>query len=446
MTTPIGDFVKKYAESDTSRFHMPGHKGKAFLGCESLDITEITGADVLSSADGIIAESEKNASALFKSKYSFYSAEGSTLAIKAMLELIKNRAVGSKTARILASRNAHKAFIYACALLDIDVQWLYPKNSTHLCSCNISAEELSAALSSGSSLPSAVYVTSPDYLGNILDIKGLAEVCHSYGLPLLVDNAHGAYLAFLNKTEHPIALGADMCCDSAHKTLPVLTGGAYLHVGQNYAVSPDEVRSAMALFSSTSPSYLILQSLDMCNAYLANGYREKLAGCIESTRVLKRELCRLGFPAEDGEELKIVISRAACGYSGEELARHLRLYNVEAEFADRDLLVLMVTPELGERDFNRVTDAFAALTPRAPDGHHSASPLPTRPTVLMPIRKAMLSPFETVPVAKALGRICASPTVSCPPAVPIVMSGELIDGDTAELLKYYGVNKVNVIK
>ena len=445
MDTPIADFVKKYALSDVSRFHMPGHKGRPFLGCENLDITEIHGADVLSSADGIIEQSENNASLLFGSKYSLYSTEGSTLAIKAMLAIIKKRSGKSKTT-ILAARNAHKAFIYACALLDLEAHWLYPKDNKHLCECNISAEELDTLLSSCDALPDAVYVTSPDYLGNIADIKGLSAVCHSYGVPLLVDNAHGAYLAFLDKSKHPMALGADMCADSAHKTLPVLTGGAYLHISKQYDISKASARSAMALFASTSPSYLILQSLDLCNAYIKNGYTDRLLNCVERTSALKKKLSELGFIVENSEELKVVISKSSCGYSGIELSEHLRKYNVESEFSDSDLLVLMVTPELDEIDFERVEAAFAALQPQASDNIPDNGQCAVHPQALMSIRNAMLAPCETVSVSQSVGRICATTTVSCPPAVPIVMSGELIDEDCAKLLLHYGITSIDVVK
>ena len=132
MKTPIADFVKRYAESDISRFHMPGHKGKAHLGCEALDITEIDGADVLYSACGIIEKSEEYTSSLFHSAHTFYSAEGSSLVIKAMLGIIKSTKKDGERPIILAARNVHKAFIYACALLDLDVEWLFPKHFTHL--------------------------------------------------------------------------------------------------------------------------------------------------------------------------------------------------------------------------------------------------------------------------------------------------------------------------
>ena len=293
MKTPIWDFVSAYQAADLSRFHMPGHKGKEFLGAEPWDITEIDGADVLYSANGIIEESEDIASSLFQTAHSFFSAEGSTLAIKAMLLLAAQNA--GETPLILAARNAHKAFIYGAALLDIEVEWLYPEPFTHLCHCEISAKVLKSHLQNMKRKPCAVYITSPDYLGHTADIRALSQVCKEFSLPLLVDNAHGAYLNFLSPSRHPIALGADMCCDSAHKTLPVLTGGAYLHISkQTPSHYTENARNALSLFASTSPSYLILQSLDLCNHYLSDGYREKLKTCIHRIDALKSKMTEKG--------------------------------------------------------------------------------------------------------------------------------------------------------
>lgn len=444
MTTPIADFVRSYASSDTSRFHMPGHKGQNILGCEGLDITEIRGADVLGSASGIIAESEANAASLFGSAYTLYSTEGSSLCIRAMMALIKKR--GGKNAKILAARNAHKAFIYACALCDVDVEWIYPEGSSHLCSCHISPEMLEEALTN-TDKPSAVYITSPDYLGNIADVKGLSEVCHKHGIPLLVDNAHGAYLAFRSPSEHPITLGADMCCDSAHKTLPVLTGGAYLHISKEFNLfSAQKARNAMSLFASTSPSYLILQSLDLCNAYLADGYKERLEDFVKKIDKVREELSSMGFtPVENTEALKLVFSKESCGYGGEELATHLANHKIEVEYYDRDLLVLMLTPELSDSDLHRLTEAFAALEVRA--SHEAPCPLTlTESVTKISIREAVFADSETISTHDAKGRICASPTVSCPPAIPIVVSGEVIDENAVELLLYYGIEEIEVIK
>ena len=291
MNTPICDFVRQYADGNKLRLHMPGHKGAGPLGVEHLDITEVSGADSLYEASGIIAESESNASALFGCP-TFYSTEGSSQCIRAMIHLAAIHAqTGGRKPLIAAARNVHKTFLSAVGLLDIDVIWLTPAENCSYLSCPVDPQELDTLLTMHP--VTAVYVTSPDYLGHLADISALAEVCHRHNSILLVDNAHGAYLRFLEPSRHPMDLGADLCCDSAHKTLPVLTGGAYLHVADpglaGYA------KNALALFGSTSPSYLILQSLDAANAYLANGYLERLYAFCKAVHALRERLARHGF-------------------------------------------------------------------------------------------------------------------------------------------------------
>ena len=187
MKTPICDFVKDYADSGKMRLHMPGHKGVSHLGCEHLDITEIGGADVLYHSGGIIRESEENAAALFGTARTIYSTEGSSLCIRGMLYLAM-QATGKRT--FLAGRNAHSTFVTACALLDADVEWLWGGDT--LTACSVTGQLLEITLNKTSEKPAAVYVTSPDYLGNVLDIAAIADVCHRHGVMLLVDNAHGA--------------------------------------------------------------------------------------------------------------------------------------------------------------------------------------------------------------------------------------------------------------
>ena len=423
---------------------MPGHKGKGALGFEELDITEISGADVLYSANGIIAESERNATELFGSAHTFYSAEGSTLAIKAMLKLAMSGADDGTRPTVLAARNVHKAFVYAAALLDFDVEWLYGEGDGHICACNITPSGLDTALSTMSARPFAVYITSPDYLGNIADIKGLSEVCDRYGVPLLVDNAHGAYLAFLEPSLHPIALGASMCADSAHKTLPVLTGGAYLHIAKKAAHLTELSRAALSLFASTSPSYLILESLDLANAYMADGFKDRLAQSIKNAEAVKGRLAELGFAPEATEPLKIVIRATKYGYSGDEIADRLRTFDIECEFSDRDYLVLMLTPENDGRDFARLLDAFARIKPKSAI-EAAAVKLPVGERKRS-IREAIFAPTEKILTENSLGRVLATPTVSCPPAVPIGVSGELITEDTVNALLAYEIEEIEVIK
>lgn len=446
MTTPIADFLRRYQQANPSRFHMPGHKGRGPLGCEAWDITEIAGADSLYEAAGVIAESERNAAALFGSGATFYSTEGSSQCIKAMLYLALTHRPAGTPPVIAAARNVHKAFIYAAALLDFETVWLWPEEGTNsLCACPITAEGLERALNVLDAAPAAVYVTSPDYLGNLADIPALAEICHRHGTLLLVDNAHGAYLRFLEPSRHPLDLGADLCCDSAHKTLPVLTGGAYLHVAQTLpAAFRENARAALALFGSTSPSYLTLASLDLCNQFLAGDGPERIRTAAKVPAALKRALSRRGWSFVGTEPLKLTLNAAARGWTGLELAEHLRAGGVEPEYADRDYVVLMASGSTTPEDLQCLADSLGRAAPKTPRPR-PVLPLAKGERALSP-REALFAPREAVPAAESLGRICGAPTVGCPPAVPAVMSGERIGEEALALFRYYGIETVDVLK
>ena len=451
MTTPIRDFVEEYVKKAPLRLHMPGHKGAHLTGFEPYDITEVAGADSLYEADGIIRESEKNASLLFGCP-TYYSTEGSSQCIRAMLYLATLHAKASGVARplILAGRNAHKTLLSAVALLDLDVEWLYPENGQGYLACPVSAEGLQNRLdrlSEDGRLPTAVYLTSPDYLGNVADIEALSSVCRKYGVLLLVDNAHGAYLKFLSPSRHPMDLGADLCCDSAHKTLPVLTGGAYLHIGSHLpSVFRTQAKQALALFGSTSPSYLILQSLDMANAVMAgDDHTPSLLATARRVAACRAKLTAHGINAENGDEpLKLTVYPQMYGYTGIEVADYLREHGMECEFADPNYVVFMLTPAITEEDMNRLTKTLLALPRRAP---LSLYPPPlVRPRRVMSVREAAFSPSEVLPVRDCVGRVLASATVGCPPAVPIVASGEVIDEGCLMCFEYYGIETCAVVR
>lgn len=440
MNTPIVDFLDKYAKSGTVRMHMPGHKG---CGEYTFDITEIKGADELYSAQGIIEESENNASSLFGTAHSFYSAEGSTLAIKAMLTLAASQRPQGERPLFIAARNVHKAFVYGVAMLDGDVEWLYSKEG-HICKCIVTPEDAENAIKKCRRKPDGLYITSPDYLGNIADIKGVAEVCDRLGVPLLVDNAHGAYLAFLEGNMHPISLGASMCADSAHKTLPVLTGGAYLHIAKKAEHFCERARTALTMYASTSPSYLILRSLDACNRYLAESDGKRRNQAVKYVIDAREKLAKKHIVTEGDEPLKIVINACASGYDGDELAEHFRNMGIEPEFSDRDFTVFMVSEFNSDRELDLLSKAFERLEGRTPINR----PFVRTPKGLvgMSIRDAVFAPWETVDIELAEGRISAQPTVSCPPAVPIVISGEIIDKECIKAFAHYGLTQVDVVK
>ena len=452
MHTPIYDFITAYVDSEAVRLHMPGHKGQMLLGCEARDITEISGADALYEATGIIGASEANAAVLFGTEKTLYSTEGSTQCIKAMLELARRwwqkQHTPAERPVIVASRNVHKAFLYAAIVLDLDVVWLWTEEENpSLCRCTVSSQSLEKVLSELGDKVAAVYLTSPDYLGGMAEVSVFAGIAHKYNTLLCIDNAHGAYLHFLETPLHPMDLGADICCDSAHKTLPVLTGGAYLHISKT---APKELcsmaKSAMELFGSTSPSYLILQSLDLCNSYLAMDYRKKLSSICNLLDVCKHHLRLNGWQTEETDPLRITIKTPE-GVEGVALAERLRTGGIECEFADKDYLVLMATPGNTVTDFDRLL-AVLGNYQCSPDKIKEPKkiPMPLRATQRMTMRAAYFAEGESVPVHAAAGRICRMPSATCPPAIPVVVPGEMIDEEAVTCFLYYGITTIDVVK
>lgn len=441
MKTPIVSFLKSYQEKSPVRMHMPGHKGAGILGFEGMDLTEIYGADELFAAEGIIKESEQNASSLFGCP-TYYSTQGSTLCIQTMCTILCQDAKSKgKKPKILAGRNAHRSFIHVAALLDFDIEWLYG-NSDYL-SCKIHAEDLEKAIIE--SHPTAVYLTNPDYLGNLLDIKSLASVCKKHNVLLAIDNAHGAYLRFLEPSLHPIDLGADLCCDSAHKTLPVLTGGAYLHLSESLnQVWKNDVKHFMEYFSSTSPSYLIMASLDAANKVLDTTFRNSLSECVRSVASLKNTLVQHGYTILSGEPMKITISTKEFGYTGNEIANLLMECDIYPEFYDSDYIVLMPSPYNTKDDLKRLDTCLCGIE-RKPLLINKPPKL-EQSKKAMNVRQALFSSSITLDVSKSLGQVCSSVTVSCPPAILPVIPGEVISESSIEVMKYYGIETVRVVK
>lgn len=441
MKTPIVSFLRSYQEKSPVRMHMPGHKGAGILGFEGMDLTEIYGADELFAAEGIIKESEQNASSLFGCP-TYYSTQGSTLCIQTMCTILCQDAKSKgKTPKILAGRNAHRSFIHAAALLDFEIEWLYG-NSDYL-SCKIHAEDLEKAIIE--SHPTAVYLTNPDYLGNLLDIQSLAGVCKKHNVLLAIDNAHGAYLRFLEPSLHPIDLGADLCCDSAHKTLPVLTGGAYLHLSESLnQVWKNNVKHFMEYFSSTSPSYLIMASLDAANEVLDTTFKKSLSECIQRVDGLKYTLTQHGYTILSGEPMKITISTKEFGYTGNEIANLLMECDIYPEFYDSDYIVLMPSPYNTKDDFERLQKCLCGID-RKPILINKPPKL-EQSKKAMNVRQALFSSSITLDVSKSLGQVCSSVTVSCPPAILPVIPGEVINESSIEVMKYYGIETVRVVK
>ena len=446
MTTPIYDFVREKKEQGLRRFFMPGHKGKQIEGFSPLDtvfpwdITEITGADALYEAQGIIGESEQNAARLFGARDTLYSAGGSTLCIQTMVALL-----AKKGKKIIAGRNAHMAFIHTCTLLGLEPIWLLPEQSDAYGICGlITPGQVEQALKNHRDA-TGVYLTSPDYLGNTAEVGEIARICRNYRVPLLCDNAHGAYLKF-GGGDHPMDLGVSACCDSAHKTLPVLTGGAYLHLGEDFPFSKEEAKEMMHYFGSSSPSYLILLSLDLCNRFLFEKGREVFSAFRKRMERL-REKCRengISLLEGGGDFAKLTIDVFGMGRTGEELQAHFKKFQIECEYVNHQYAVLMCSPFQGEEEFSALTHALTSFGKGIQRQRLEILPYCLPPRKFLP-GEVFFQKTQTLPLEATVGRISAQTAVSCPPGVPIVIQGEIITPQIKKICENSGIFRLKVI-
>ncbi len=425
-------FLDSYADGGILRLHMPAHNGKALNSSLSrayaLDITEISGADSLFESDGIIADGETRTARLYGSGSSCWSASGSTLCIQGMLA--KMRTEGRT---VVSARTVHRAFLNACILLGLSVEWVFPIAGDVISGeyqLDAFEEKLHKLTKQGQK--ACIYVTSPDYRGKMQNISELAELCRKYDARLLVDNAHGAHLAFLQKNQHPINLGADYCCDSFHKMLPSLTGSAVLHSRFEEA---RELKQYMQMFGSTSPSYLLMRSIDEAVAWLEKDGISAVKKA-EQRAVKIRERIPYDWLGDDPFHLTI-------SANGIDFANQLRKHHAEPEYADSACCVMLLSPVMAESDFSRLESILTACNPIAP---MKIPPLPKPPETACDMRTACFSEWEMIPIEQAEGRICATVQVPCPPAVPMVMSGEIFDKNWIDYMRYFGLEKVATIK
>ena len=439
MSSPLFAALGRYLDKNRERLHMPGHKGllpSPLDDCAPFDVTELPDTGCLYDGEGAPVETEALFSERYGSGATLLSTGGSTLCIQAMLALHC-----PEGAKVLMTRSAHHAAVNAAALLNLDPVWLFPDEITGIQTpLRISPQAVETALSQNPDV-SAVYLTSPDYFGTICDIKTIADVAHSYGKPLLVDNAHGAHLVFFQDL-HPMALGADACCDSLHKTLPALTGAALLHLKD--AALANEARRRMATFGSTSPSYLIMLSADMLLSQweaLMSGYTTLAQKVMQLRRhALEKGVwatcANLQLPADPAR-----ISLLFAEGQRDATLSLLQECGIEAEYLSSRHIVLIPGPQNNltpvEELINRLPVLYEVPSPSQPV---------CQPQRILPLRRAVLSPAERLPLSDAMGRIAAAPVSPCPPGVALLMPGEVLDFATADALKSAGIASFFVIK
>ncbi len=430
----LSKFIREYDSDDFLRLHTPGHQVRCeFINKISprLDITEIDGSDSLYHSDGIIADLENEISELYQAQ-SVISAGGSTLCIQTMVSLFKDRA-------FVAMRSSHVSFYNVCTLLDIQPEWinfncesLY-KNIPRPCDVEKALVKIKE--------PAAVYITSPNYYGIRADIKGISEVCKKYNAVLIVDNAHGSHLKFTDLDEHPISLGADMCCDSFHKTLPTLTGAAVLHsrVG---LFDKGKIKYNMSMFGSTSPSYLIMDSIGLCVDWLKKDGISSFKQLAQNKQRLVENL-PLGVLETDCSKITIDCLNVKNGVLG--LVTLLKKYKIEPEYTDSRYVTLIISPFLNDMDWNRLSECLNQVEIEHDNCSFETIELPV-PVIKISLNRAFRSEVEQIDVKSSIGKICGRSQWICPPGIPIIAAGEFITAEIIELLMKHNIKSIYVIK
>lgn len=454
MMTPLYKALLDYINSDFSRLHMPGHKGQDIYRLNNLwrfDVTEINGLDNLLYSHGAIKQTEDLYKKIYNSNQTLISTQGSTLGIQIMLTaalLATNR----KSNKIIIDRNIHVAAINTLALLDLDPIWIFADQVIDdFLPGLISPENIENIILKN---PEAkiVFVTSPNYFGQVLDLKSIYEVCLKYDKFLLVDNAHGAHLKFISDKMHPTDCGCSCCCDSLHKSLPTLTGAALVHCLDDRLTF--FLKKAQRLYSSTSPSYLIMLSIDRLleyiNQYLISDYY-KLLPKINNLKSLAKNL-DFDILNENMDPLKFVIGPGKFNCNGNEIVKVFRDFKIEIEYCNEYWVLLMFSMQSQDKDFNRIEAALKYMSKffnklNKIDKKHDYLKENTSLFLkkAMSIRDAVLSNSHKIKTIDANNKIIAESVITSPPCVPILVPGEIVSRETIDLLLDKNIDFLNVI-
>ena len=445
--TPLRNRIEKILKEDKTRMYMPGHKGRMaepFTTIAPYDITEIEGADSLYDCDDVLLELEERISGAYGTGASIISAGGSTLGIQTMLYLSRQR--GRK---IIVARNIHRIAIGMMGILGIDSVWI-PCSNCENDDYSISGiakqptpKDIEGLLKINPDAAS-VYITSPDYFGQMADIPAISDICKKYKAWLIVDNAHGAHLNRFRAALHPILQGADMCCDSFHKNLPVLTGGAVLHLADGEL--RQEAKYAMSIFGSSSPSYLIMLSIDMALPFMESSDDDllRLGSYISG---MKERLYNRGYETVRrfvSDPLRLAVGYHSIGYTKKEMKDYLHTHGIEPEYLTEGVLVFMPSSATTEKELEELEMVLTQL-PKRPSiaGVNIGLNIPKQP---LSISEAMNRPKMLISTDDALGKISARLVSKCPPGVPIVVPGEEISKQSIYALKSSGIFSVYVVK
>ena len=446
--------LEEYAKTDYYPFHMPGHKRNPLSVAGDFpverDITEIHGFDNLHHPEGIIREAEEAAASLYGTKESFYSVNGSTAAILSAVS-----AAVKKEGHILIARNCHKAVYHAAYLRGLKVSCIYPREDSEPgINGGISPEDVENCLDSGKDIE-AVLITSPTYDGVVSDVKGIAETVHRFGIPLIVDEAHGAHFPFSGYfPESSLDLGADIVIHSVHKTLPSMTQTALLHRCTD-RVDRDLLVRFMGIYQSSSPSYILMAGIDACMDMISKNGERMFREYTENLEHVRKRLSgcgciRLITPEKNREKgifdydrSKILLSTVHSSLNGRQLHRILREeFHLEMEMEAENYVLALTSPGDTKEGFDRLLKAVEEI-----DRRESLKEIKTeqkentaaccRMKSFMKISEAMDAPKVRIPLEESEGRISAEFAYLYPPGIPLIVPGEEITGLFVQNMRRY---------
>ena len=452
--TPLFDALKEYVDRDTLPFHVPGHKKgvgidkefKNFIGENpfKIDVTVFKLVDSLHHPTGPIKKAQELVADAYESHASFFSIHGTSGAIQAMILAVVND--GDK---IIVPRNVHKSVTAGIILSGAVPVFMEPEIDKKLgIAHGVTPETVEKTLKENPDAK-AVLIINPTYYGVATDIKKIADTVHSYDIPLIVDEAHGPHLAFSEKLPmSALKAGADICAQSTHKIIGSLTQGSLLHVKSKY-VDPKRVQQILNLMQTTSPSYIIMASLDCARRQIALEGKDLLQKTIELCKYTRDEINKIpGFYCFGEEVLgkpgsysfdptKLTISSRELGITGFELDMILAdKYHIQMELSD--FYNVLAVGSFGDTK-EGMDRLLSALKEISNDYYGKKEPvqdfldIPAIPTKILNPREAFYSDKISIPLNESIGKISGEFLLAYPPGIPVLCPGEEI---TQEVVDY----------
>lgn len=478
MKRNLFEELKTYGESDFYPFHMPGHKrnpDSSFLSeMYKIDITEIDGFDNLHQAEGIIKNAQEKAASLYHSKETFYLINGSTVGILTSIAALSDR--GKK---LIMARNCHKAVYHGAFLNHLETEYIYPKMIEEFgISDGITAQQVEDKIQEiilregisdeqAGKLIAGIVVTSPTYDGILSDVRGIVKIAHSYGIPVIVDQAHGAHFGFHSAfPENAVSDGADLVIHSTHKTLPAPTQTALLHYN-SLLVSLETVKKYLRIYQSSSPSYVLMAGIDSCMDFVKREGQERLEQLLISRKELSersKELKKIkiypsmlerGINGHDISKIffqgteepgRLLISVRGSGFTGQQLYDVLReTYHLQMEMCASDYVIAILSMMDRKEGFDRLWKALSEtdklLTNTEKNTKEEKTQFPEychfQPDAVLKISDAYMAEEESVPLREAKGRIVSEFVNLYPPGIPLLVPGEKVDEKIIPMIEAY---------